>query len=250
MLGVSMALVYGLHAVFEALRGESKTVERVCIQRGLGSPRLQEIIDAARSSSVPISFEPKSWLDRKTNGGRHQGTLCFIAEMKVLGVEIILAQAASPGLLLVLDGIEDTRNVGAILRSAEVAGADGVLLPQRRSAPLGGSAIKASGGAASHIKVTRVPNIPRLIEELKRRGYWVAGLEAGTGNPLWSADFSVPTALVLGSEGRGLRPLVREKCDLLLSIPVRGKINSYNVSVAAGVALYEVIRQRSLTAAR
>jgi 23S rRNA (guanosine2251-2'-O)-methyltransferase len=126
-----------------------------------------------------------------------------------------------------------------------VSGAGGVLLPQRRSAGLSASAIKASAGAASHIKVARIANTARLIESLKERGYWVVGLAAESGKPVWEADFTLPTALVLGNEGEGLHRLVREKCDFLVSIPVKGSIQSHNVSVAAGIALYEVLRQRS-----
>ncbi len=245
-----MSLAYGIHTVLEALRAGTARVERICIQRGLSSPRLQEIIDLSREKHVPVSFEQKLWMDRKVEGGRHQGVLCYLAEMGVLGVDQILDQAGSPGLLLVLDEIEDTQNLGAILRSAEVAGADGVLLPQRRSAPLSSAAIRASSGAASHIKVARAANIAQILELLKEKGYWVAGMDAEAGNPLWTADLTVPIVLVLGSEGSGLRPLVKQKCDFLISIPVRGKINSYNVSVAAGIALYEIVRQRSLKSSR
>jgi len=241
-----MSLAYGIHAVLETLRAGSARVERICIQRGLSSPRLQEIIDLSREKHVPVSFEQKPWMDRKAEGGRHQGVLCYLTEMGVVGIDQVLEQATAPGLLLVLDEIEDTQNLGAILRSAEVAGADGVLLPQRRSAPLSPAVIRASSGAASHIKVARVANIARLIELLKEKGYWVAGLDAAAGTPLWAADLTVPIVLVLGSEGSGLRPLVRQKCDFLISIPVRGRISSYNVSVSAGIALYEVARQRSL----
>ncbi len=241
-----MSLVYGIHTVLEALRAGGARIERVCIQRGLSSTRLQEIIDLSRDKHVPVSFEQKLWMDRKAEGGHHQGVLCYLAEMGVLGVDQVLDQAASPGLLLVLDEIEDTQNLGAILRSAEVAGADGVLLPQRRSAPLSPAAIRASSGAASYIKVARAANIAQLLDLLKEKGYWVAGLDAEAGRPLWTADLTVPIVLVLGSEGSGLRPLVKQKCDFLISIPVRGKISSYNVSVAAGIALYEIVRQRSL----
>jgi 23S rRNA (guanosine2251-2'-O)-methyltransferase len=163
----------------------------------------------------------------------------------VFGVEEILAQAGSPGLVVVLDGIEDPHNLGAILRSAEVAGADGVIIPQRRSAPLSAAAIKASAGAASHLKVARSANTARAIEQLKEAGYWITGFDAELGRPLWEVDLTAPTVLVLGSEGSGMHRLVKEKCDFLASIPMRGKVSSYNVSVAAGIALYEVLRQRT-----
>ncbi|HYK91799.1 MAG TPA: 23S rRNA (guanosine(2251)-2'-O)-methyltransferase RlmB [Acidobacteriota bacterium] len=239
-----MGLIYGIHAVEEALKADRGKIEKVCIQRGQKNPRLQEIIDRCRESHIPISFEARDWLDRRTDRQRHQGVLCYVAEMPTYTVDDILEKASAPGLLLILDGIEDPHNVGAILRSAEVAAADGVFLPQHRSAGLGTTAVKTSAGAASHVKVARAANTAQLIDLLKKNGYWVAGLDAGTGRPIWEADFTIPTVLVLGSEGGGLHRLVREKCDFLVAIPVRGKISSHNVSVAAGIALYEVIRQR------
>jgi 23S rRNA (guanosine2251-2'-O)-methyltransferase len=240
-----MALIYGIHATIEALRAGPGRVEKICVQRGQKNPRVQEIIDLSRANHIPVSFEERDWLDRKAEGQRHQGILCYVAEMSTYSAEDILNKAATPGLLLILDGIEDPRNVGAILRSAEVAGADGVFLPQHRSAGLGATAVKVSAGAASHIKVARIGNTAHLIKQLKKKGYWVAGLDADSGRPIWEADFTVPTALVLGSEGAGLRRLVRDECDFLVAIPVRGKVSSHNVSVAAGIALYEVLRQRA-----
>ncbi len=241
-----MAIIYGINAVMETLKADPGRIERICVARGQKNPRIQEIVDLGRRHRVALSFENGAWLDRKAEGGRHQGVLCYAAEMETVTVEDILAQARSPGLVLLLDGIEDPHNLGAIFRSAEVAGADGVFVPQRRSAGLSATAVKASAGAAAHLKVTKVGNAVQLLEQLKKSGYWVTGLDAESGRPMWEADFSVPTALVLGSEGSGLHRLVKEKCDFLVSIPVRGKVNSHNVSVAAGIALYEVIRQRSV----
>ncbi len=240
-----MAILYGINAVAEALKGDAHRVERIFLQRGQKNPRLQEIIDLGRQNHIPLSFEEKTWLDRKAEGERHQGVLCHLSEMSTISPEEVLERASSPGLVLLLDGIEDPQNLGAILRSAEVAGADGVCLPYRRSAALSPAVVKASAGAALHIRVTRVPNTAQMIDLLKRRGYWVAGLEADSGHMIWEADFNVPTALVMGSEGGGLHRLVKEKCDFLVSIPVRGRVSSHNVSVAAGIALYEVLRQRA-----
>jgi 23S rRNA (guanosine2251-2'-O)-methyltransferase len=239
-----MALVYGIHAVEETLKSDAGRIERICVQRGLRNPRLQVIIDIGREKHVTVTFEDKSWLDRKAEGERHQGVLCYIAEMPLLAVEDLLDGASAPGLVIVLDGIEDPHNLGAILRSAEVSGADGVIIPQRRAAGLTATAVKASAGAATHVKVARATNTSGVIELLKARGYWITGLAGEAGRPLWEADFSVATAIVLGNEGAGLHRLVRERCDYLVSIPVRGKISSHNVSVAAGIALYEVVRQR------
>jgi len=239
-----MALVYGINAVLEALQARGARVERVSVERGRRNPRLREIVELARGRRVPIAFEERAWLDRKAGGERHQGVVCQLAEIETGDVEDLLAQARAPGLVLVLDGIEDPHNLGAILRSAEVAGADGVLVPRRRSAGLTGSVVKASAGAAAHVRVARFGNTVAALELLKAKGYWIAGLQAEAPRPLWEADFTVPTALVLGGEGGGLHRLVRERCDFLVGIPVRGRVSSHNVSVAAGIALYEVLRQR------
>jgi len=144
----------------------------------------------------------------------------------------------------VLDGIEDPQNLGAILRSAEVAGADGVILPSRRSAGVSAAVMRASAGAAAHVRIARCVNLRRALESLKEKGYWIVGLQGEAARPLWDVDLTAPTALVLGSEGAGLRRRVTEGCDFLASIPMRGKVGSYNVSVAAGIALYECLRQR------
>lgn len=239
-----MAVIFGINAVAEALKAHPGRIERLCIEKGQRNPRVQEIVASGRSAGVQLSFEERSWLDRKAGGQRHQGVLCYFAEAETLGVEEILAVAEAPGLLLVLDGIEDPHNLGAILRSAEASGVHGVFIPERRSAGLSATTVKASAGAASHVRIARVPNVARLLDDLKKRGYWVVGLDASAETPLRKADFKVPTVLVLGSEGSGLHRLVREKCDFLVSIPMRGRVGSHNVSVAAGIALYEAVCQR------
>jgi 23S rRNA (guanosine2251-2'-O)-methyltransferase len=241
-----MSVLYGINAVAEALKAFPEKIERICVERGQKNPRIQEIVDLARLNHVRISFEERSWLDRKAEGARHQRILCFAAEMATLDAEDILDQAKSPGLLVILDGVEDPHNLGAILRSAEAAGADGVILPQHRSAALSATVVKASAGAASHVKLARVTNLAQFIESLKKKGFWVAGLDAGSDKNIWEMDLTEPTALILGSEGSGLHRLVKEKCDYVVSLPIRGVVSSYNVSVAAGIALYEVIRQRTL----
>jgi 23S rRNA (guanosine2251-2'-O)-methyltransferase len=241
-----MPLLHGINAVSEALRACPEKIERISVQRGQTNPRIREIVERARLHRVRIAFEEKSWLDRKTEGSRHQGVCCRMAEMAALDSEKILDEAKSPGLLVVLDGIEDPHNLGAILRSAEAAGADGVFLPRHHGATLGPTVVSASAGAASHVKVARIGNVAQFIESLKKRGFWAAGLDAASDHPIWEADLTLPTALILGSEHSGLHRLVREKCDFIASLPIRGKVGSYNVSVAAGMALYEVLRQRAL----
>ncbi len=240
-----MSVLYGINAVTEALKAFPEKIERICVERGQKNPRIREIVDLARANHVRISFEERSWLDRKAEGARHQGVLCFAAEMSTLAAEDIVEQAKSPGLLVLLDGVEDPHNLGAILRSAEAAGADGVILPQHRSAALSATVVKASAGAASHIKLARVTNLAQFIESVKKKGFWVAGLDAGSEKNIWEVDLTTPTVLIFGSEGSGLHRLVKEKCDYVVSLPIRGRVSSYNVSVAAGIALYEVIRQRT-----
>jgi 23S rRNA (guanosine2251-2'-O)-methyltransferase len=240
-----MSILYGIHAIHEALKASPAKIERICVERGQKNSRLQEIVELARQSHIRISFEERSWLDRKSGGERHQGILCYMAEFATFEAEDIVARAKSPGLIVVLDGIEDPHNLGAILRSAEAAAADGVFVPQHRSAGLTASVVKASAGAVSHAKVARIKNVAQALEFLKEGGYWVAGLDGASDLPIWKADLTVPTALVMGNEGSGLHRLVKEKCDFLVSLPIRGNVGSYNVSVAAGIALYEVLRQRS-----
>jgi 23S rRNA (guanosine2251-2'-O)-methyltransferase len=240
-----MSVLYGINAVSEALKAYPEKIERICVERGKKNPRIQEIIDAARQKQVRISFEERSWLDRKSEGSRHQGILCYASEITTFESDDIIEQAKFPGLLVILDEIEDPHNLGAILRSAEAANADGVFLPQHRSAGLTAAAVKASAGAASHIKVARGWNISRLIDVLKERKFWVVGLDAASDKRIWDLDLTMPLALVLGNEGTGLHRLVKERCDFVASLPIKGNVGSYNVSVAAGIALYEVLRQRA-----
>ncbi len=177
-----MALVYGIHAVEEALKADPGRIERICIQRGQSNPRVQQIIDLGREKHVILSFEDKSWLDRKAEGQRHQGVLCYVSEMPTLPVEALIEEAKTPGVIVVLDGIEDPHNLGAIVRSAEVSGADGIILPQRRAAGIGAAAVKSSAGAATHVRIARAGNTASAIELLKKAGYWISGL-AGVSTP-------------------------------------------------------------------
>jgi 23S rRNA (guanosine2251-2'-O)-methyltransferase len=242
-----MSVIYGIHAINEMVKASPGKIERICIERGQKNPRIQEIIDQAKQNHIRISFEDKSWLDRKSDGARHQGLLCYIAELATFEPEDLVAQAKSPGLFVILDGVEDPHNLGAILRSAEAAGADGVFVPQHRSSGLTASVVKSSAGAASHAKIARIKNVAQTLEYLKKNDCWVVGLDAAADLPIWKVDLTSPIALVLGNEGSGLHRLVKEKCDFLSSLPIRGNVGSFNVSVAAGIALYEVLRQRSLS---
>ena len=241
----SMSLIYGINAVTEAVGAHPERIERILVDREQRNPRIGEIITAARKKRIQISFEERTWLDRKAGGERHQGILCHFAEADTLDADEILAGARSPGLLAILDGIEDPHNLGAIIRSAEASGLDGIFIPKNRSAGLSPAAVKASAGAAAHAKLARITSVAQFIESIKKKGYWIVGLEADAGKPIWEEDLTTPTAFVLGSEGNGIRRLVKEKCDFLVSLPIYGRVNSFNVSVAAGIAFYEALRQRS-----
>jgi 23S rRNA (guanosine2251-2'-O)-methyltransferase len=239
-----MNLICGINPVLEALAAGTRHFDRLLIVKGLRSRRLSDAIRRATQLSIPLRFEMRETLDRMAAGVPHQGIIAMVSEKPMLSLDALLGAARDPALLVALDGVEDPRNLGAILRSVEAAGADGVLLPDRHSAGLSETVARASAGALEHVKVARIGNLVQALDELKARGIWVVGFDAA-GRERWDAvDLTRPVALVLGGEGRGIRRLVREHCDHLVSIPHFGHVASLNVSVAAGVALYEAVRQR------
>jgi 23S rRNA (guanosine2251-2'-O)-methyltransferase len=241
-----MNLICGINPVLEALQAQTRHFDRLLIVKGLRSKRLSEAMRRATRLAVPLRFEMRETLDRMAGGVAHQGIIAVVSEKPLLSLEGLLDSAREPALVVVLDGVEDPRNLGAILRTAEAAGACGVLLPERHSAGLSETVGRASAGALEHVKVARVGNLVQALGALKQRGIWVVGFDAA-GSERWDkVDLTRPVALVLGGEGRGIRRLVREHCDHLASIPHFGHIGSLNVSVAAGVALYEAVRQRGL----
>lgn len=235
-------LIYGINPVLEALRaGRVKSV-RISDRPG---GRLAEVEQEARRANVPVRRVAATELERAARGGVHQGVVAELDDPRALGLEDLLADRTSTPLIVVLDGVEDPHNLGAILRTADAAGATGVVRQSRHAAPLGGAAAKASAGAVSHVRIAEVVNIARAVEQLKDAGIWTIGLAGDASKPYDQVDMTVPTALVLGAEGTGLRRLVRERCDWLVSIPLHGHVDSLNVSVAAGIALFEAVRQRS-----
>ena len=239
-----MNLICGVNPVIEALAAGTRHFDRLLIVKGLRGRRLAEAIRRATQLGIPLRFEMRETLDRMAGGVPHQGVIAIVSEKPVLSLEALLADVHDPALLVVLDCVEDPRNLGAVLRTAEAAGADGVLLPERHSAGLSETVARASAGALEHVRVARVGNLVQALEQLKQRGVWVIGFDAA-GTERWDAvDLARPVALVLGGEGRGMRRLVREHCDHLVAIPHFGQVSSLNVSVAAGVALYEAVRQR------
>ena len=236
-----MSLTYGINAVAESLK--ARRVSRILHERGAG-PRVDAILTRAHDLRIPVEAVDRRALDKMTHGGVHQGVAAQLQPMAAYTLEELASPADRPPLLVVLDGIEDPQNVGAILRSVDAAGATGVIRQARHSAPLDGAAAKASAGAVHHMRIATVVNIARAIEELKELGVWTVGFDASSSEPYDQVDYRLPTALVFGAEGTGLRRLVRETCERLVSIPMAGEVASLNVSVAAGVALFEAARQR------
>ncbi len=240
--------IIGINPVLEALKA-GRPIRKILIAEHRKQDRdVQSILRLAREAGVELRFAGREALNREMPGMQHQGVVATAAVKKFASLEDILRLPAERGevpLILVLDGVEDPRNLGAILRTADAAGVHGVIIPERRAAGLSELVAKASAGAVEHVAVVKVVNIAKTLEELKREGLWIVGAEAGGEMMHWDADLAGPTALVLGGEDRGVRRLVREHCDFLVSLPLRGSISSLNVSVAAGVLLYEAIRQRT-----
>ena len=234
-----MAILSGIHPVVEALRGK-RPLDRILVAKGAGGPRLQEIIDLARQASVPVRFEPRNSLDRLAGSPAHQGVVAMGAAQKYADI----GQAAAGELVVVLDGVEDPHNLGAIIRTAHAAGAASVVIPERRAASVTDVVAKAAAGALEHLPVARVTNINRTLENLKERGFWIYGLDERGDQDYDRVDYGSPAAIVLGGEGKGLHEQVRKHCDALVRIPMAGKISSLNVSVAAGVVLFEWNRRR------
>ena len=235
-----MPILSGIHPVAEALRA-GHSLERVLVAQGAGGPRLQGIIDLARRASVPVRFEPRAALDRLAGTPAHQGVVAMGAASRYRELEDV----AACELLVVLDGVEDPHNLGAVIRTALAAGAGAVVIPERRAASITDVVAKAAAGALEYLPVARVTNVNRALEELKNRGFWIYGLDERGEQDYTLVEFNTPTVLVLGGEGKGLHEQVRKHCDVVMRIPMAGKIASLNVSVAAGVALFEWRRRRS-----
>jgi len=236
-------LIYGINAVAEAL----KAGRVVSMRAGRRSDqRLRHLLEMAEQASVPVRRVSDDELDRESGGSSHQGVIAEVSERRVYELHDLIedALARPPALIVVLDGIEDPHNFGAILRTCDAVGAHGVVRQTRHSAPLGGATGKASAGAVAHVRIADVVNVARAVEELTEAGIWTVGLAGDAPSTYDKMDFSLPTAVVLGAEGTGLRRLVRERCEMLACIRMKGKVDSLNVSVAAGVVLFEALRQR------
>ena len=230
-----MSILYGIHPVAEALRA-ARPLDRILIAKGAGGPRIQEIVDLARRANIPLRFEPRDALDRVATSATHQGVVALGAATRYAQLDDVAANAK---LLVILDGVEDPHNLGAVARTAHAAGANAIVIPERRAAGLTDTVAKAAAGALEHLPVVRVTNINRTLESLKELGYWIYGLDE-RGTELYNqVKWATPTALVFGAEGHGLHEQVRKKCDVLVRIPMAGEIASLNVSVAAWIVLFK-----------
>ena len=235
-----MAILVGIHAVLEALRA-GRSFDHVVVSKGAGGERIQEVVDLCRSASVPTRFEPRASLDRMAGSSAHQGVVALGAAHRYASLDEIPSGAK---LVVVLDGVEDPHNLGAVIRTAHAAGAAALVIPERRAVGITEVVAKAAAGALEYLPVVRVSNLNRALETLKERGFWIYGFDERGQSIYDETDFASPAVFVLGGEGQGLHHQVREHCDLILRIPLEGRIASLNVSVAAGVVLFEWKRRQ------
>jgi len=240
-----MHYIYGINAVSEALKARGRAFEWVGMAKERHDLRLQRLIEDCRRLAVPVRFLQRTELDRMAGNAAHQGVVAVTSAKQYSDLDdLVGAKRGQYSLVVVLDGVEDPHNLGAILRTADAAGADGIVIPERRAASVTGTVTKASAGASEHLPIAKVTNIARTVEELKERNLWTVGLDERGSQTYDALDYNMDCALVLGAEGKGLHDLVKRKCDFLVSIPMLGKVSSLNVSVAAAVVLYEIVRQR------
>jgi 23S rRNA (guanosine2251-2'-O)-methyltransferase len=239
--------IYGINPVSEALRSDRCPIEEVWVAEERGLARLEGIIAMAESKSVPIKRVARPQLDSLTAGAPHQGVVGLADHFIYADLDAVLEKGKGTPLLLILDGIEDPRNLGALIRTAEACGVWGGIIPKDRATGITPAVAKSSAGAVFHLPVVRVTNISSTLKKIKEKGIWVLGAAADAQTDLSHQDLTIPLAVVIGGEGRGLRPLIKRECDFLVSIPMKGKVNSLNAAVAGSITLYEVIRQRNHT---
>jgi|SRR5579872_1545728 23S rRNA (guanosine2251-2'-O)-methyltransferase len=240
-----MNYIYGINAVTEALKARGRAFQWVGMAKERHDIRLQRMIEECRRLGVPVRFLQRTELDRMAGNAAHQGVVAVTSAKQYSGLDdVIGAKRGQYSFIIVLDGVEDPHNLGAVIRTADAAGADGVIIPERRAAPVTGTVTKASAGASEYLPIAKVTNIARTVEELKEHNIWTVGLDERGQQTYDALDYKMDCALVLGAEGKGLHDLVRRKCDFLVSVPMLGKVPSLNVSVAGAIVMYEVVRQR------
>ncbi|MDH5297721.1 MAG: 23S rRNA (guanosine(2251)-2'-O)-methyltransferase RlmB [Desulfobulbaceae bacterium] len=240
-------LIWGIHAVLEQLHSQPRQVRDITVQQGKGSVKLQEIIDLARQHNLRLRFEPRLKPPSELGPINHQGVIARVQSVPTVVLEDLLAGLADrqdPPVLLALDSIQDPHNLGAIIRSAVAAGVAGILLPKDRSAPLSGTVAKVAVGALAHLPICMITNLATALQQLKENGFWIYGTAGEAAHSIYQTDFAGKVCLVVGGEGKGMRPLVREQCDHLVAIPMHGPVESLNASVATAVVLFEMVRQR------
>jgi len=240
-------IIYGVHPVTETLKIRAPQIKKIILAKEKDVRRLKSLLDLAQREKVLVQYKQRRVLDRISGVKQHQGVLAIVSPLREVVLDEIIKSWQRSGeklLALVLDGIQDPQNLGALVRTACACGVHGVVVLKDRAAPITGAVFKASAGAAEHTNIVRVNNIAVAIEYLKERGAWVIGADANSKMSLYDMDGNLDLALVIGSEGKGIRPLVKKKCDFLVHIPLRGKISSLNASAAGAIALYEIVRQR------
>ena len=238
----SLDVVYGINTVGEAIG--SRPVDHVLVREGASGRRLQEVLNECRERRIPIRFAPRQALERLAQTSHHQDVVAVCSPRGYQDLNGVIG-GQSPALLLVLDGVEDPANLGAIVRTSVGAGANGVVIAERRAAGLSSAVARTAAGALEHARIARVKNLVRALVDMKELGLWIYGFESGAEKSYLDLDYKMPCALVMGGEGHGLHRLAREACDHLARIPLRGEVESLNVSVATGIVLYEALRQRT-----
>jgi len=238
-----VSVIYGVNPVIEAMRGRKRPVERIGIALGVRIARYDELMREAKAARVAIVRQPTTALDRAAGGRNHQGVIAWVGAARFASLAEVVARMPERRLAVLLDGVEDPHNLGAIIRTALAAGAHGVVIPERRAAGLTDTVARSSAGALAHLPVAKVTNLARTMEELKEAGYWLVGLDEHADKRYTEVDYTSPTAIVMGGED-GMHELTRKRCDFVVSLPTTGPVKSLNVSVATGVVLFEALRQR------
>jgi 23S rRNA (guanosine2251-2'-O)-methyltransferase len=241
-------IIYGIHPVEEALKSSHVRIEKILVGTRIPNPPLQSILDVANMKKIPVTFTTRESLEGMTKGGVHQNVVGVIKETPYADLGEILSlwkREGAKSLFLILDGIQDPQNFGSLIRTASGSGVHGIIIPKDRSVGITSGVVKASAGAAAHVSIARVVNIAATIDLLKQEGIWVYGASGEAKDLIYQLDLNTDLAIVIGAEGKGIRPLVKKKCDRLFSIPMKGPLPSFNASVSGGMILYEVMRQRS-----
>jgi 23S rRNA (guanosine2251-2'-O)-methyltransferase len=245
MWSEDVQVIFGMNALLEALKSEKGMISKIVIAKGRGGEAVHRILNLAEKNDIPVEFRERGYLDRQVGEKIHQGVIGFRETFTYVTVDDVIANRHvdfNNNLILILDNITDPQNLGSLIRTAHCCGANGVIIPENRSAAVTAAVIKASAGAVCHTPVAMVVNLVHTIEHLKEKGFWIYGTDPASVNTMNTFDYKGHVGLVMGSEGRGMRPLIKKKCDFLLSVPMMGQIGSLNVSVVAGIVLYDILR--------